>query len=41
MPHNGSLYEAVELRNGERNVFLLLRNTFLGAESTTSPCMSL
>jgi hypothetical protein len=38
-PHNG-LMEAVELRNGERSV-LLLRDTVLRAESTTSPCMRL
>jgi hypothetical protein len=39
-PHNG-LMEAVELRNGERSVLLLLRDTVLRAESTTSPCMRL
>ncbi len=37
-PHSG-LMEAVELRNGERSVLLLMRDTVLGAESTTSPCM--
>jgi hypothetical protein len=40
-PHNGSLMEAVELRNGEGSILLLLRDTVLGADSTTSPYMSL
>ena len=39
-PHN-DLMEVVELRNGERNVLLLLRDTILGDEFTTSPCMRL
>jgi hypothetical protein len=33
--------EVVELRNGEGSILLLLRDTVLGAESTTSPYMSL
>jgi hypothetical protein len=36
-PHNGSLMEVVELRNGEGIILLLLRDTVLGVESTTSP----
>jgi hypothetical protein len=40
-PHNGSLMEAVKLRNEEGSTLLLLRDTVLGAESTTSPYMSL
>jgi hypothetical protein len=31
----------VEMRNGEGSVLLLLRDTVLGAESTTSPYMNL
>ncbi len=33
--------EAVELRNEEGSILLLLRDTVLGAESTTSPYVSL
>jgi hypothetical protein len=33
--------EAVELRKEERSIHLLLRDTVLGAESTTSPYMNL
>jgi hypothetical protein len=33
--------EAVKLWNGEGNILLLLRDTVLGAECTTSPYMSL
>jgi hypothetical protein len=33
--------EAVDLRNGEGNILLLLRDIVLGSESTTSPYMSL
>jgi hypothetical protein len=40
-PHNGSLMKAVELRNGEGRVLLLLRDTVLGAECISSPYMSL
>jgi hypothetical protein len=32
--------EAIELRNEEGNSLLLLRDTVLGAESTTSPDMN-
>jgi hypothetical protein len=34
-PHKGSLIEAVELRDIEGSILLLLRDTVLGAESTT------
>ena len=37
----GSLNEAVELREREGSSLLLLRDTVLGAESTTSPCIDL
>jgi hypothetical protein len=40
-PHNGCLMEAVELGKKERSSLLLLRDSVLGAESTTSPYMSL
>jgi hypothetical protein len=40
-PHNVSLMEAVELRNGEGRVLLLLRGTVLGAESIMRPYMIL
>jgi hypothetical protein len=40
-PHNVSLMEAVELRNNECRVLLLLRGTVLGAESIIRPYMSL
>ena len=33
--------EVVEFRNEEGSILLLLRDTVLGAESTTSPYMSL
>jgi hypothetical protein len=33
--------EAVELRNEEGSILLLLRDTVLGGESTTRPYMSL
>jgi hypothetical protein len=34
-------YEVVELGDGEGSNLLLLRDTVLGAESTTSPCVDL
>jgi hypothetical protein len=37
IPHKGSLNEAVELRELESSSLLLLRDTILGAESSTSP----
>jgi len=40
-PHKGSLKEAVKLRDGEGSSLLLLRDTVLGAESTTSPNIDL
>jgi hypothetical protein len=40
-PHKGSLCQAIELRNGEGRVLLLLRGTVLAAESIISPYMSL
>ncbi len=40
-PRNASLMEAVELRNNECRVLLLLRGTVLGAESIIRPYMSL
>ena len=40
-PHNGRLMEVVDLRNEEGNILLILRDTVLGAESTTRPYMSL
>jgi hypothetical protein len=39
IPHKGSLNEAVELRELESSSLLLLRDTILGAESSTSPCV--
>jgi hypothetical protein len=41
IPHKGNLNEAVKLRNNERSSLLLLRDTILGAESNTSPCVDL
>ena len=41
IPHKGSLNEAVELRDAEGSSLLLLRDTVLRAESTTSPCVDL
>jgi hypothetical protein len=41
IPHKGSLKEAVKLRDGEGRSLLLLRDTVLGAESTTSPNIDL
>jgi hypothetical protein len=41
IPHKGNLNEAVKLRNNERISLLLLRDTILGAESSTSPCVDL
>jgi hypothetical protein len=41
IPHKGSLKEAVKLRDREARSLLLLRDTVLGAESTTSPNIDL
>jgi hypothetical protein len=41
IPHKGSLKEAVKLPAGEGRSLLLLRDTVLGAESTTSPNIDL
>jgi hypothetical protein len=35
IPREGSLKEAIELRKDERSSLLLLRNTILGAQSST------
>ena len=37
IPHKGILKEAVKLRKYESNSLLLLRDTILRVESTTSP----
>jgi hypothetical protein len=41
IPHKGSLNEAVKMWYNERSSLLLLRDTILGAESSTSPCVDL
>jgi hypothetical protein len=41
IPHKGNLNEEVKLWDGEARNLLLLRDTVLGAESTTSPNIDL
>jgi hypothetical protein len=41
IPHKGILKESVKLRDGEARSLLLLRDTVLGAESTTNPNIDL
>ena len=41
IPREGSLREAVKPRKGERSSLLLLRDTILGAQSSTSSCITL
>ena len=41
IPREGSLKEAVKPRKGERSSLLLLRDTILGAQSSTSSYITL
>jgi len=41
IPHKGSLMKAVELRDREKTSLLLLRDTILGAQSSTSSYIAL
>jgi hypothetical protein len=41
IPHNGSLNEAVKLRDRKGSRLLKLRDTILGARSRTSPYVNL
>ena len=41
IPRKGILMKAVELRDGERTSLLLLRDTILGAQSSTSSYIAL
>jgi hypothetical protein len=41
IPREGSLKEAVKPRQGERSSLLLLRDTILGAQSSTSSYITL
>ena len=41
IPCEGSLKEVVKPRKGERSSLLLLRDTILGAQSSTSSCITL